>query len=123
MSGSVSALGSAQINSEITSVETRLNAPIKQLESQQTTEKADISAWGTIKGSVSSLSGALAGISNIASLSDRSVTTSGSSIATATVTNSATTGAYDLTNVTLAKAQEIYSSVLSSTFRISSGER
>jgi flagellar hook-associated protein 2 len=114
MSSSVSSLGSAQIDSEIKSVETRLDAPITQLQDQQTTEKADISAWATIKSSVSSLSGALSGISDIASLSGRSVTSAGSSVATATATNSATTGTYALTNVTLAKAQEIYSSVIAS---------
>ncbi len=111
MSGSVGALGSAQINSEISTVEARLQQPITLLDSQATTDKADISAWGSIKGGMSSLQSALAGISTVASLADRAATSSTSSVATATATNTAQAGTYNLTNVTLAKAQEIYSSV------------
>jgi flagellar hook-associated protein 2 len=130
----ISSLSSADIKSQLTTDSSRLNAPIKVLDNQATTDKADISAWGAIKGKVSSLSSALAGIGNLSTLSNRAATSTSSSIATATVTNSAAVGTYDLTNVTLAKAQIVYSGVLSSgakvgasagslTFKFTSGSK
>ncbi len=111
---SVSALGSSQISSEITTVETRLQAPVTELQNQVATEQADISAWGNISGSVSTLSQALSNIANVASISSRSVTTSDNTRATATASNTAATGTYNLTSISLAKSQELYSSLLGS---------
>ncbi len=111
---SVSTLGSAQISSELSQVETRLAAPITNLNNQVTTDKADISAWGNISGAVSSLSQALAGISNVASINNRTVNSTNTAVATATAAIGAETGTFNLTNVTLAKTQEIYSAVLGS---------
>jgi flagellar hook-associated protein 2 len=110
----ISGLSSADIQSQLTTDESRLQAPITALSNQATTDKADISAWGAIKGKVSSLSSALAGISDISTLTSRAATSTSSAIATATVTNSAAVGTYNLTDVTLAKAQIVYSGVLSS---------
>ncbi len=111
---SVSALGSAQISSQIATVEARLQAPITQLQSQVTTEKADISAWGSINGAVSALSQALSNIKNVASINSRSVVSSDPTKATAVASNNAAIGTYNLTNITLAKSQEVYSSLLGS---------
>ena len=111
MSTSVSALGSSQISSQISQVEARLQQPITQLQTQAATDKAEISAWGAIQGTVSTLSNSLAGISNISTINNRSATSTTTSVATATATNTAQTGTYNLSNVTLAKMQEIYSSV------------
>ncbi|MBW4023945.1 MAG: flagellar filament capping protein FliD [Proteobacteria bacterium] len=121
MSGTVSSLGSAQIKSEIATVQARLQAPITLLQTQQATEKADISAWGTIKGAVSSLSGALSGLSNITALASRSVNSTSSGVATATAANSAAVGVYSVTDVKLAKAQAIYSGVYGSAAKVGSG--
>ncbi len=109
MSGTVSSLGSSQINAQLATVEARLQKPITQLQTQAATEKTSISAWGTIQGAVSSLSSALAGIKDISTINNRSATSSATTIATATATNSAQAGKYSLTNITLAKQQEIYS--------------
>jgi flagellar hook-associated protein 2 len=114
MSGAVSSLGSSQISSEISTVEARLQKPITALQDQQTTDKAEISAWGVVSGSVSSLSTALAGIEDISTINNRAAASTSTSVATATATNTAAVGQYNLTNVTLAKTQEIYSSVLGS---------
>jgi flagellar hook-associated protein 2 len=111
---SVSALGSSQISSEITTVETRLQAPVTELQNQVATEQADISAWGNISGSVSTLAQALSNIKNIGSINSRSVTTTDNTKATATASNAAATGTYSLTNISLAKSQEIYSNLLGS---------
>ena len=59
VSGNVSGLGSSQITAELTQIEDRLAAPIAQLQEQVKTDTADISAWGAIKGGISSLSSAL----------------------------------------------------------------
>jgi flagellar hook-associated protein 2 len=110
----VSSLSSAAIQSQLATDQSRLNAPITALDNQATTDKADISAWGAIKGKVSSLSSALAGISDLATLNSRGATSTSSGIATATVSNSAAVGTYNITDVTLAKAQIIYSGVVAS---------
>jgi flagellar hook-associated protein 2 len=111
MSGNVSSLGSSQISSQLAQVQARLQKPITQLQTQAAAEQTSISAWGAIQGAVSSLSGTLAGISNISTINNRSATSSATSIATATATNKAATGAYNLTNITLAKQQEIYTNL------------
>jgi flagellar hook-associated protein 2 len=98
-----------------------MKAPITQLQSQITTEKADISAWGQISGAMSSLSTALSNIKNVGSISSYQVSTTNSATATATVGNSATTGTYRLTNVTLATSQEIYSNLVGSAAATLSG--
>jgi flagellar hook-associated protein 2 len=114
MSSSVSSLGSSQVSSEIATVEARLQAPITQLQDQQATDKAEISAWGAIQGNISSLSSALAGIKDISTINNRSATSTLSTVATATASNTALPAQYSLTGVTLAKTQEIYSKVLGS---------
>ena len=111
---SVGALSSSAISSQISTFESKLQAPITQLQSQVTADKADISAWGKISGSMSSLSQALSNIKDVASVSGKSATTTNKSVATVTASNSAASGTYNLTKVTLAKPQEIYSSLLGS---------
>jgi flagellar hook-associated protein 2 len=112
MTSTISSLSSADIQSQLSTDETRLNAPIAALDTQETTDKADITAFGAIKGKVSSLSSAPAGISDLSTLSSRAATSTSSSVATATVSNSAAVGTYNLTDVTLAAAQIIFSGVL-----------
>lgn len=114
MSGTVSSLGSSQINSQLAAVQARLQKPITQLQAQVNAEKTSISAWSTIQGTVSSLSSSLAGIKDVSSIINRSATSSATTIATATATNTSQTGQYNLTNITLAKQQEIYSAAQTS---------
>jgi len=114
MSNSVSSLGSSQITSQIDTVEARLDAPIKLLQTQESTDKAEISAWGAIGGTVSSLSTALASISDVSTINNRTASTSTPGVVSATAANTASIGQYNLTNISLAKAQEIYSATLGS---------
>jgi flagellar hook-associated protein 2 len=114
MTSSVSSLGSSAITSQIDTVEARLNAPITVLQNQETSDKATISAWGSIQSAVSSLSTSLAAISNLSTINNRAASTSTTGVVTATASNTAAVGQYDLTNVTLAKMQEIYSNTLGS---------
>jgi flagellar hook-associated protein 2 len=111
---SVTSLSSASISSAITTDQKRLQKPITQLQTQATGEQAEISAWGTIQGSVSSLSGALANIADIGTLNTRAASSTQSSVATATAAASAAPNAYSLTNIKLAKPQEIYSALQTS---------
>jgi flagellar hook-associated protein 2 len=111
---SVATLGSAQISSELSQVEARLQKPVTNLDNQISTDKADISAWGNISGAISSLSGALAGIKDVATINNKTVTSTSNTVATASAAIGAATGIYSLTNVTLAKTQEIYSTLLGS---------
>lgn len=106
-------LNSSAISSEISTVEKRLEAPISVMNDQIKSDKALISAWGSISGAVSSLSSALANIKNISTINNRAITSSQTSVATATVGNAALPGTYALTNVSLAKGQEVYSGLIS----------
>lgn len=118
----VSSLSSASISSAITADQKRLQKPITQLQAQATSEQAEISAWGSIQGSISSLSSALSNIANIGTVNSLVANSTASTIATATAAASAATGTYSLTNITLAKTQEIYSDVkTSATQSIGSG--
>ena len=103
MTSTISSLSSADIQNQLSIDETRLNAPITALNNQGTTDKADISAWGAIKGKVSSLSSALSGIDDLSSLTNRAATSTSSAIATASVGNSAAVGAYNITDVPLCR--------------------
>ncbi|SHE57578.1 flagellar filament capping protein FliD [Acidocella aminolytica] len=111
---SVSSLSSSAINSEIATVTKQLEAPITNLQTQITSDKAIISAWGSISGAVSSLTDSLSNIKSLSTINNRAVTSSDTAVATASVNSSAATGAYNLTGVTLAKGQEIYSGLVSS---------
>ncbi len=110
----VSSLSSAAVNSQIATVTKRLEAPIVNLQSQVTTDKAIISAWGSISGAVSTLSDSLASIKTLSTINSRAVTSSNTATATATVGATAATGTYNLTNISLAKGQELYSGLISS---------
>jgi flagellar hook-associated protein 2 len=111
---SIGALSSASIASAITTEQTKLNQPIKVLQAQGSAEKVQVSAWGTIKGAVSSLSSALSNISSVGTVVTKTANSSDTNVATATAASSAATASYTLSGVTLAKAQEIFTTQASS---------
>ena len=108
----VSSLSSAAINSNISAVTKRLEAPITSLGTQVAADKALISAWGSISGAVSSLSDSLVHIQNISTINARAATSNNTLVATATANASAATGTYNLTSISLAKGQELYLSLI-----------
>jgi len=110
----VSSLGSAAISSQISTVEARLQKPITLLQAQAKTDTATISAWGNVQGVLSTLSSSLAGIKNVSTIDVRSATSSKSTVAGVTVASSAAIATYNLTSVTLATAQDVYSGVQTS---------
>ena len=114
MTSSVSTLGSAQITSQIQQYTARLDAPITALQGETTADNAQISAWGAISGSISSLSSALSGIKDLSTLNNRSATSSTTTVATASAAINSETGTFNLSNVVLAKSQELYSAIQAS---------
>ena len=87
-----------------------LQAPITQLDDQITTDKADISAWGTIQGSISTLSTSLSGIEDLSTINTRTASVGTGGAFTATASSAAQTGTYNVNVTALASVQEIYSS-------------
>ena len=108
---SVGSLGSAQVSSEISQVETRLNAPITNFNNQIEGDKADISAWATISGAISTLSKSLSGIQDVSTINNLNVSSTVTTVATAAAAVGAQTGTFALSDVSLAKTQEIFSAL------------
>jgi len=123
MSSPVSSLfSSAEVTSVVKQLESRIQAPIQLEKSQIKTDNAQISALGAVRGALSTLNGALSGLSNPASLATMAATTSASAVATASAKASAASGSYTLSNIQLARTQEIYSgSYASASAAIGSG--
>lgn len=109
MTSAISTLSQQQISSLLQSEQKKLQQPIQNWQSQIQTDQTQLSAWGKISGAISSLDTAVGNIADPSSFNNRSATSSNESAATATVTKSATPGQYDLSHITLAKTQSLYS--------------
>src|SRR5579863_9954012 len=96
-----SLLSSSEIQSLIQQASAANQLPAATLQTQETPIKAQVSALGKVQSALSGLQSALSGLSNVETLSQRSVSSSASSIATATVTNAAPIGNYSLTSIQL----------------------
>jgi flagellar hook-associated protein 2 len=83
--------------------------PLLMLQQREASFQAKISAYGTIKGAVSSFQTAVSGLSTASAFQQYSATAVDSSVLTATTTSSAVTGNYAITVNTLAQAQSISS--------------
>src|ERR1700723_2186238 len=106
---SVAGLGSSQITSELDTIEERLQAPITQLTDQITTDKAEISAFGTIQGAISTLSSSLSGIEDVSTINTRTAA-GGGGFFTATAGSAAQRGTFNVNVNALASVQEIFCS-------------
>ncbi|HXP03869.1 MAG TPA: flagellar filament capping protein FliD [Stellaceae bacterium] len=107
-------LSSSQITSLIQQASAAFQLPAATLQTQETPMKAQISALGKVQGALSSLQQALAGLADVGSLQQRSVTASPNGVVQASATNSASVGSYALSNITLAHAETLISSGSSS---------
>ena len=110
MSGVTSLLSSAQITSLIQQASTAYQAPATALQSQEQPIQTQISALGKVQSALSSLQSALGGLADVQTLARRSVTASPNGTVSATVTNDATPGTYNLTNIQLAQPESLISS-------------
>ncbi len=114
MTNSVSSLfSSSEITSLVSQLETRLDAPITVEQDEVKTDQAQISALGSVQGALSSLSSALSKISDPSTIDSVQATVSNSN-ATASAAASAVNGSYALSNIVLAKPQELLSKLYTS---------
>lgn len=108
-------LSSDQITSLIQQASASFQAPVNALQAQEKPIEAQISDLGKVQGALSSLQSALAGLADVQTLPQRSVSTSPSGTVSATATNDAVSGTYNLSNIRLAQAESLISSSLAST--------
>lgn len=106
-------ISSGEVKSIVSQLQQRIDAPIQTEQAQIKTDKTEISALGKVKGVMSSLNSALSGISDPSSINPMQASVSTKS-ASAKAAASATSGSYALSNIKLAKAQEVYSSAYAS---------
>jgi flagellar hook-associated protein 2 len=110
-----SVLSSDQITTLIQQATTAYQAPATALQAQEKPIQAQVSALGKVQGALSSLQSSLADLASVQTLAERSVTTSPTGAVTATATNSAAPGTYNLSNIHLAQAESLVSSGFAST--------
>ena len=110
-----SVLSSDQITTLIQQATTAYQAPATALQDQEKPIQTQISALGKVQGALSSLQSSLADLASVQTLAERSVTTSPTGAVTATATNSAAPGAYNLSNIHLAQAESLVSSGFATT--------
>jgi flagellar hook-associated protein 2 len=103
-------LTSSQITSLIQQASAAYQAPANALQAQEQPIETKISALDKVQGALSSLQSAISGLADMQSFAQRTVTTSPSGAVSATVTNAAAPGTYNLTNIHLAQAQSLISS-------------
>ncbi len=109
--GIISGINTGQLIQKLTQI---YQAPIKQLQSQVAQETAQLTAWGNFKSGLAQLQSGLGGLANINTLSQRSVSSSSTTVATATAGNTASPGAYSLSVTALAQAENLYSTAFAS---------
>ncbi len=107
-------LSSDQITSLIQQASAGFQAPANALQAQEKPIEAQISDLGKAQSALASLQSALAGLADVQTLAQRSVTTSPTGIANATVTNDAPAGTYNLSKIQLAQAESLISSGVAS---------
>jgi len=94
----------AGIVSQLMTVEQR---PLTQLATKEASYQAKLSAYGTIKGALSSFQGSLTGLSNISAFQAMSASSSNSSAVSVAASSTAATGSYTLNVTKLAQAQQL----------------
>lgn len=121
MSAVSSLFSSSEIKAIVGQLQARLDAPIQVEQFQIKSDKAQISALGKVKSSLSSLNGTLSALADPTKIDPITATASNSN-ATVTASASASPGSYNLTGIKLARGQELYSgSFASAGAKIGSG--
>jgi flagellar hook-associated protein 2 len=110
MSSIGSVLSSGQITSLIQQASAAYQAPATLLQDQEEPIQTQISDLGKVQSALSSLQSAYASLADVQSLTQHSVTTSSTGTVTATATNAAAVGTYDLTKIHVASAESLVSS-------------
>jgi flagellar hook-associated protein 2 len=105
-----SILSASDITSFIQQASAKFEAPANALLAQEKPVEDQISALGKVQSALSSLQSAFANLADVESLTQRSVTVSPSGRVTATATNAANVGTYDLSGIHLAQSERLLSS-------------
>lgn len=96
------------VNSLVSQLMTIEQRPLNLLKAKEASYQAKLSAFGSIKGALSSFQSTLAGLSNIAKFQALKATSSDTSIFTASASSTAVAGTYSLDAVTkLAQSQKL----------------
>jgi flagellar hook-associated protein 2 len=103
-SGIGSVLDVNTIVSNLMSVE---RAPLTKVATQKTAYQSQISAYGALKSALSTFQTSVSALSSLSKFNAQSVTSSNTSLLTATSTGSATVGSYDISVSQLAKSQKL----------------
>jgi len=117
--GSPLAMPGVGSNLDVTSIVNALmqveQAPLNDLNQKEASYDAQLSAYGTVKGALSSLQSALATLNSLSTFQATSVTASDTSIVTASADSSATLGSYAVQVAQLAQAQTLVTAGQAST--------
>lgn len=89
--------------------------PLQALNTKEASYQAQISAYGSLKGSLASLQNALAGLKDASKFSTLKATTSTSDYLTATASATAATGSFSVEVQALAQAQKVKSGLFTNT--------
>lgn len=97
------------VNTIVSQLMTVERQPISKLNAKETSYQAQLSAYGSIKGAVSSFQSALQGLDNVSKFQALKASPSDPSIFTASAVSTAVAGSYSLEVSSLAKAQSLIS--------------
>ncbi|NNM66094.1 MAG: flagellar filament capping protein FliD [Burkholderiales bacterium] len=106
ISGLVSGIN---VQSLITTLSAAYQQPITLLQNQEQSYQTTVSAWGSVKNSLSGLQSAVGSLQNVTSLNNRTVNLSNTSAVSGTASANAPLGSYSLSNIVLAQTQSVYS--------------
>lgn len=105
---SASGLGSGlDINSIVSQLMAVEQQPLTVLATKEASYQAKLSAFGSLKGALSSLQTAAQSLKNASTFTAKSASTADSTVATASAGTTATAGTYDIAITTLAKAKSV----------------
>lgn len=103
------------VNSIVTQLMAIEQQPLTALQNKATTLQSQISAYGSIKSSLSTLQGTISGMTTLGGMQTLSASVGASDAASATVGSGATAGSYALGITALAQAQKLVSSGFAAT--------
>ncbi len=95
------------VNSIVTQLMTIEQQPLNDLKTKEAGYQAKISAYGTLKGSLSSFQNSLSSLSNVTSLTKLTTNVSDPNVLTATTATNASAGSYSINVGQLAQAQSL----------------
>jgi flagellar hook-associated protein 2 len=97
------------VNGIVTKLMAVESQPLNALATKQASYQAKLSAFGSLQGSVDALQTAVKGLTSASAYTGYSASSSDSTVLTATASSTATAGSYDISVITLAKANTIRS--------------